>query len=119
MRGPRDHHRERELRSSATDAEQRLWYHLRDRRLDGRKFRRQVRIGPYIADFACADARLVVEVDGGQHADDAERDRLRTAAIEADGYRVIRFWNDDVLLRTEDVLAAILTALRGGGDATR
>src|SRR5690606_28949587 len=67
MRGPREPARERELRSNATPAERRLWYHLRDRRLDGRKFRRQVRIGRYIADFACADARLVVEVDGGQH----------------------------------------------------
>jgi very-short-patch-repair endonuclease len=93
------------LRRNSTDAENRLWYYLRDRRFEGAKFIRQFPIGPHIADFACRNAHLVIELDGGQHS--PETDAPRTEAIEAFGYRVIRFWNNDVLANTEGVLEAI------------
>ena len=95
-----------------TDAEHRLWYRLRAGRLEGWKFRRQVPIGCYVADFLCEQARLVVEVDGGQHADREQHDAQRTEALRACGYRVIRFWNSDVLGNLEGVLETIVTALR-------
>ncbi len=109
--------RERELRGNATEAEQRLWFYLRDRRLRGWKFCRQVRIGRYIADFVCRQARLIVELDGGQHVERAAYDARRTAALEAAGYRVLRFWNDEALLWTADVLEAVLSALEEDGSA--
>jgi very-short-patch-repair endonuclease len=93
------------LRRNSTDAENRLWYYLRGRRLEGAKFIRQFQIGPHIADFACRDAHLAIELDGGQHSPDA--DAPRTKSIEGFGYRVIRFWNNDVLTSTEEVLEAI------------
>ena len=95
----------RKLRANQTDAEERLWYYLRGRRLEGEKFVRQFRIGRYVADFACRTTRLAVELDGGQH--DADRDAARTEAIERYGYRVLRFWNHDVLGDTYAVLEAI------------
>jgi len=104
----------RALRANQTDAEARLWTGLRDRRLAGAKFRRQVAIGPYIADFTCFAARLIVELDGGQHAHDANADAARTARLEGQGFRVLRFWNNDVLANTEGVLERILEALRDG-----
>ena len=94
-----------------TDAETALWWRLRHRQLNGHRFRQQVPIGPYIADFACLAARLVVEVDGGQHIDDADRDERRTAWLEERGYRVLRFWNTDVLTNIEAVLETMLRAL--------
>ena len=102
----------RHLRRSMTDAEHRLWFHLRNRALLGFKFRRQMPIGPYIADFACIERRLVVEVDGGQHGGYAA-DAVRTVGLQAQGYRVLRFWNNDVLLQTPAVLEQILAALDG------
>jgi very-short-patch-repair endonuclease len=99
----------RRLRLTPTDAETRLWSRLRKKQLDGFGFRRQHPLGPYVADFVCAEARLIVEVDGGQHA---EEDDTRTRWLEGRGYRVIRFWNSDVLANTEGVLLAILDALR-------
>lgn len=99
----------RKLRRASTDAESRLWYYLRARRLEGAKFIRQFPIGPYIADFACRDARLAIELDGSQHNDAV--DAPRTAVIEAFGYRVLRFWNNDVLQNTEGVLEAIRNEL--------
>jgi very-short-patch-repair endonuclease len=96
------------LRHRSTDAERRLWRHLRDRRLGGFKFRRQVPIGTYVVDFLCHEAQLVVEVDGGQHAKATVKDARRTAYLSAKGYRVLRFWNNDVLGNTEGVLARIL-----------
>src|SRR5262245_14031426 len=93
----------RALRRAMTDAERKLWFALRDRRLEGTKFRRQVPIGPYIADFVYFESRMVIEVDGGQHADsahDAKRDRW----FEANRFRVLRFWNNDVLSNIEGVL---------------
>jgi very-short-patch-repair endonuclease len=95
----------RSLRRRSTDAECRLWRHLRSRQLEGAKFVRQFPIGPHIADFACRDAHLAIELDGGQHSPEA--DAPRTAAIEMFGYRIIRFWNNDVLAKTEGVLEVI------------
>ena len=99
----------RKLRASPTDAEQRLWAHLRSKQL-GVKFTRQFPIGNYVVDFACRSARLVIELDGGQHGDNAA-DLVRTRAIEGFGYRVIRFWNNDVLENTDGVLLTILHEL--------
>ena len=97
----------RRLRRDSTDAERRLWYHLRSRRFSGFKFRRQHPVGQYFADFACPKHRLIVELDGGQHVRDCERDARRDRELEKHGYRVLRFWDNDVLARTQDVLAAI------------
>ncbi len=102
----------RNLRQRQSDAELRLWSRLRRNQLDGHHFRRQVPIGTYVADFACVAGRLVVEVDGGQHADQAAADAKRTALLGKFGYRVIRFWNNDVLENTEGVPETILLALR-------
>jgi very-short-patch-repair endonuclease len=102
----------RALRNSASDAEHVLWRHLRGRQLQGLKFRRQYPIAGYIADFACVEAELVTELDGGQHADQASYDAERTRKIECNGYRVLRFRNDDVSLRTAEVLDEIIRRLR-------
>jgi len=102
---------ERKLRGQLTDAERKLWYALRDRRLDGFKFVRQEAIGPYIVDFACREKNLIIEVDGGQHADNA-RDVRRDAHLARECYRVMRFWNNDVLANREGVLLTILDALK-------
>jgi very-short-patch-repair endonuclease len=104
--------RARELRKNPTDAEKRLWRHLRLRQLDGYRFRRQVPIGPYVADLVCLERRLIVEVDGGQHAIEAARDEVRTAWLESQNFRVVRFWNNDVLDNTEGVLEAIKAELQ-------
>ncbi len=96
------------LRKSATDAELRLWLHLKDRNLGGFKFRRQHPIPPYIVDFICLDRKLIVELDGGQHAEQITRDAERTACLESKGFRVIRFWNDVALKQTDVVLEEIL-----------
>jgi len=101
----------RKLRRQPTEAEERLWYHLRARRLGGFKFRRQHPLLRHAGDFCCEEARLIVEVDGGQHAE-SECDLVRTASIEAAGYQLIRFWNHEVLAETDAVLEAILEALR-------
>ena len=101
--------RSRELRRNATDAEQQLWRCLRNRQLAGAKFRRQVPLGRYIADFLCAEARLIVEADGGQHS--AEKDAGRTACLERLGFRLLRFWNHEVLTNIEGVLARIAEEL--------
>ncbi len=103
--------RARELRRNATDAERLLWWHLRDRRLAGFKFRRQVVIGRYIADFVCPEAKLIVEADGGQHQSQSDKDALRTVELERLGYRVLRFWNHQILQETEAVLEGIRLAL--------
>lgn len=97
----------RVLRGKATDAERRLWHHLRGRRLAGFKFRRQLVIEPYIVDFACIEARLVIEADGGQHGQMREEDRDRSAHLAALGYRVLRFWNHEILHETDAVLERI------------
>ena len=100
------------LRNEATDAERALWRHLRGRQLQGLKFRRQYPIAGYIADFGRVEAKLVIELDGGQHTDRASYDAERTRKIECNGYRVLRFWNDDVLLRNAEVVDEIIRRLR-------
>jgi very-short-patch-repair endonuclease len=102
--------RAQQLRNNATDAERHLWRHLNRRQLQGFKFSRQMPVGPFICDFMCRERRLVVELDGGQHAEN-RRDERRTAFVEAEGYRVIRFWNNDVLGNVEGVLTIIAEAL--------
>jgi len=103
----------RELRKKSTDAERLMWAALRDKQLDGVSFKRQVPIGPYITDFACHAKKLVVELDGGQHfSDGGERDdAARTAAIEARGFRVVRFSNAEVLSNRDGVLQSIAAEL--------
>jgi very-short-patch-repair endonuclease len=98
------------MRSEATDAERKLWLLLRDRRLSGFKFRRQVPIGPYVADFISFGARLIVEVDGGQHAESV-RDQQRDRWLEANNFRVARYWNNDVLRNPEGVLMDLISRL--------
>ena len=97
----------RELRKSMTDAERRLWRYLRSEQLNGIRFRRQYVIGNYITDFASPEIRLIVELDGGQHAIQQAYDQQRSAFLQSQGYRVLRFWNHDVLQQTESVLAEI------------
>ena len=96
-----------------TEAERRLWMFLRRKQLGGHRFRRQVPLGHYVADFACLDRRLIVELDGGQHAEMADRDRSRDDWLAARGYRVVRFWNNDVLRDTPSVLEVVQRALEG------
>ena len=103
--------RARRLRRDQTDAERVLWFQLRDRRLQGWKFRRQVPLGRFVVDFFCVDARLVIELDGGQHAVRSDADAARTGALQAMGYVVVRFWNHDVLKNTAGVLEQILLIL--------
>jgi very-short-patch-repair endonuclease len=106
--GPSLTRRSQDLRRNMTDAERTLWRELRHDRL-GRRFRRQHPIPPYVADFACVEARLVVETDGGQHAD--RRDQARDAYLRRQGWRILRFWNNDVLQNTSGVLQTIAAAL--------
>ena len=97
----------RRLRREATDAERRLWSRLRDRQVDGVKFRRQVPIATFVADFASVEAKLVIEVDGSQHAKAVEADRLRSDALGAAGYLVLRFWNNEVLENIDGIVREI------------
>jgi very-short-patch-repair endonuclease len=99
------------LRQRIPEAEARLWHKLRDRRLMGHKFRRQHSIGPFIADFACVAARLVIELDGSQHADAEAADARRTAFLEAEGWTVIRFWNARVMTDMDNVMREIIAHL--------
>jgi len=100
----------REMRSHATDAESLLWRQLRGRRFAGWKFKRQQPIGPYIVDFVCFAARLVVEVDGGQHLE-SEADSTRDAWLIKHGFAILRLWNNDVLMQTDSVLEKLLELL--------
>ena len=100
----------RGLRRDMTDAERMLWRRLRSRELIGWKFRRQHPVGRYVVDFVCLEAGLVLELDGGQHAK-SPTDAARTAFLETSGYRILRFWNNDVLPQTDAVLAVILEAV--------
>src|SRR5438876_3003516 len=99
--------RARRLRREQTDAEAKLWSRLRRRQVYGAKFCRQAPIGPFITDFCCFDPKLIVELDGGQHAETAEADARRTAYLQRRGYRVLRFWNFEVLRYLDDVLERI------------
>ena len=98
------------LRSRQTEAEQRLWYHLRAHRFMGLKFKRQKPLGHYIVDFICHECRLVVEVDGGQHTVQTDYDHQRDAWLRERGYRVLRFWNHEVMQELDGVLERIRLA---------
>jgi len=104
--------RQRELRRNPTEVEKRLWSRLRNRQLDGIKFRRQTPIGRYIVDFVSESEKLIVELDGGQHAQQTEADAERTQALESMGYIVIRFWNNEVIENIDGVLMEILNTAR-------
>jgi very-short-patch-repair endonuclease len=106
----------RKLRRNQTDAERLLWSRLRDRRLAKAKFRRQTPIVDYVADFVCEDAKLIVEVDGSQHSENA-RDAERTAVLEASGYKLLRFWNNDVITNLDGVLQRIVEMLEISGQS--
>ena len=111
----------RQLRTHQTDPEYKLWSHLRDRQLLGFKFRRQHPIGPFFADFFCLEAKLVIELDGSQHADQADPDERRTEYIRGHGYTVLRIWNHEVTSAIEPVMQRIADALeqsRPPGKAT-
>ena len=101
----------RAMRQQATDAERRLWKYLRANRLAGYKFRRQVVIEPYIVDFVCLEARLIVEADGGQHLEQAADDFKRSVFLESRGYKVLRFWNHEILCDIQIVLEQIHSSL--------
>ncbi len=103
----------RALRSKPTEAERALWQHLRRRRISGHRFRRQHPLGPYIVDFVCLEAQLVIEVDGSQHVDQQVDDAVRTQWLESRGFRVLRFWNNQVLGELAAVEQAIQIALEG------
>ena len=105
----------RTLRANSTDAERALWLRLRDRRLAGAKFRRQVPFPPYTVDFCCFEAKLIIEVDGGQHNARVAADAQRTKRLEGDGFSVIRFWNNDVLTNMDGVLQMIIAELEARG----
>ena len=111
MRGKQDHSRQHCLRRSLTEAELVLWQHLRGRRLFGWKFRRQHRIGAYFVDFVCLQTRLVIELDGSQHAERTAYDLARTKFLAEQGFRVLRYWNDAVFLRLDEVLDQITMAV--------
>jgi very-short-patch-repair endonuclease len=102
--------RARELRQNSTRAALRLWQHLRSRGVDGHKFVRQEPIGPYVVDFVCRKQRLIIELDGGQHGD-SKRDVIRDRWLADHGYRVLRFWNNDVLTNIEGVWLTIAMGL--------
>jgi very-short-patch-repair endonuclease len=104
--------RAKTLRRKMTEAEKPLWSKIRRDQIDGLPFRKQVPIGPYVADFGCLPIRLVIEVDGGQHDERKAQDDARTAWLERQGYRVLRFWNNDVLGNTDGVLQVILATCR-------
>ncbi|HSW68995.1 MAG TPA: DUF559 domain-containing protein [Gammaproteobacteria bacterium] len=101
----------RALRNNMSNAEQHLWYYLRSKRLNGYKFRRQHLIQPYVVDFICLSKNLVIECDGSQHLEQQEYDQKRTDFLEAEGYKVMRFWNDMVLKDTPLVLDIIFEEL--------
>jgi very-short-patch-repair endonuclease len=103
------------LRKQMTDAERLLWRHLRNRGLGGWKFRRQYPVGPFVVDFICVEKNIVIEVDGGQHAESEELDKQRSAYLNKMGFKVLRFWNNEVLQETEAVLNSIFAILSDTG----
>jgi len=97
----------KDLRKRSTDAERPLWRHLKAKQLDGLKFRRQEQIGRFIVDFVCYEKSLIVEADGGQHAVEIEKDEERTRWLEAQGFKVLRFWNHEILTNIEGVIDSV------------
>ncbi len=110
--------RSRKLRRNATEVEQQLWKHLRNRQIAGVKFRRQVPVDKYIVDFLCEDAKVIIELDGGQHQQQAVYDEQRRAVLEAYGYIVLRYWNNEVLENVEGVLQEIEDATNNSGNTS-
>jgi very-short-patch-repair endonuclease len=108
---PGGHARVRALRRNMTDAERRIWQVLRSQQMQRHKFRRQVPIGRYIADFVCHEARLIIEIDGGQHDHSSPQEPARSAFLQNEGYRVLRFWNNEVLANIDGVLEVIHSAI--------
>jgi very-short-patch-repair endonuclease len=108
----------RQLRRVMSPAERKVWWHLREARFAGSHFRRQATIGRYFVDFCCHSSRVIIEVDGGNHADGRQMiaDARRTEFLQARGYRVLRFWNNDVLTNIEGVMTVIASVLDGGED---
>ncbi len=100
--------RARKLRKNSTDAERLLWKRLKTKQISGLKFRRQEQIGYYIADFVCYEASLVIEADGGQHLDNRDNDEDRTMWLNSQGFKVLRFWNNEILTNIDGVLENIL-----------
>ena len=100
------------MRHQPTNAEAVIWTALRGARMQGFKFKRQQPIGAYIVDFVCFECGLVVEIDGGQHADDVSEDQARSNWLQSQGFRVLRYWNNEVVDRRDDVLESIIRALR-------
>jgi very-short-patch-repair endonuclease len=115
MRNRRAQERARSLRRNATDAERHLWYFLRRRHIEGVRFRRQFPVGSFIVDFICLEAGLIVELDGSQHQVSIAYDAYRDRFLKAKGFRVLRFWDNDVLQRTESVLQVIWEAVAESG----
>ena len=109
---PTLHQRAKAMRKEMSEAEAKLWQHLRASRLNGYKFRRQQPMGNYIVDFMCVTPKLIVEADGGQHTKQAAYDHARTAYLNSLGFTVLRFWNHEILQQTNDVLAEILRVLQ-------
>jgi very-short-patch-repair endonuclease len=110
--------RARDLRRRQTDAERLLWRHLRAGQVAGAKFRRQEPIGAFVVDFCCFDPKLIVEVDGGQHVEQSDADAQRSASLERCGFRIVRFWNNEVLANVDGVMErieAVVASLREGG----
>ena len=100
----------RQLRKNMTEAEHVLWFRLRSHQVEGHKFRRQHPIGHYVVDFVCLERRLIVEVDGSQHMDNPN-DEIRTRWLEREGYKVLRFWDNEVLMETDAVMEVIKEAV--------
>ena len=105
--------RSRRLRHEQTEAERKLWSHLRDRQLLGAKFRRQLALGPFVVDFCCLEIGLIIELDGGQHVGRQGEDSKRSEELEARGFCMLRFWDDDVLRDTDVVLERIHATIQG------
>ena len=101
------------LRKNHTEAERLIWGFLKAKQVGGLKFKRQAPIGIYIADFVCFDAKLIVEIDGGQHSSEASKDFERTAWLQSQGFKVLRFWNNDVLGNTDAVMAVVWENVAG------
>ena len=101
----------KQLRRNSTDAERKLWSYMRNRQLQSWKFRRQLPIGRFIVDFACTELRIIVEIDGGQHSEQIIYDLNRTKILQSKGYRVVRYWNNEVLENIEGVLEALTLTL--------
>ena len=98
------------LRRNSTDTERLLWKHLRSKQIEGLKFRRQEPIGKYIVDFVCFEKKIIVEADGGQHASELVKDSLRSDWLKNEGFKILQFWNNDILQNTEGVLETIREA---------